>query len=232
MSFYNEGPSGAIDPTPVIGMIGLIQPAPGSRLKARGQRRFLQPPASSLQPVTAGFKDEGDGIVLLGKTREELGGSEYLAAIHGRKVGRPPRVDLPQEYALQRLMVAAHARRLLKSAHDCSDGGLAVALAECCISDERRLIGAVIASRFTLHASRIRPDALLFGESAGRIVVSCAPDTVERLLRLAKRHGVPAAVIGRVGGARLAIEPWVDAPVVTLSDAWRASLQTMLGAVS
>ncbi|MBI4003632.1 MAG: phosphoribosylformylglycinamidine synthase subunit PurL [Candidatus Omnitrophica bacterium] len=120
VSFYNESPRGAIDPTPVIGMIGTI----------------------TFQPLTANFKDEGDAILLLGETREELGGSEYLATIHGRKAGKPPRVDLKAERALQEFMVEAASRGLVKSAHDCSDGGLAVAIAESCIMDEAHLIGA------------------------------------------------------------------------------------------
>jgi phosphoribosylformylglycinamidine synthase len=231
VSFYNEGPRGAIDPTPVIGMIGLIdQKAVSRRQKAE----------HSPQPITSNFKDEGNAIILLGETREELGGSEYLAVIHRRKRGRPPRVNLAQERALQKLMLAAHAAGLLKSAHDCSEGGLAITLAECCIMDEARLIGALVdvskisATRHGGSAnpcggqnpkSKIRVDALLFGESAGRIVVSCERGAGEPVLSLAKRHGVAAAVIGRVDGARLSIGTWLDVPVDELSHAWRSGLR-------
>ncbi len=205
VSFYNEHPGGAINPTPVIGMIGVIEGESG--------------------PVTASFKDEGDAIVVLGQTREELGGSEYLAVIHGRKQGVPPRADLRAERVLQQLMVQAARAGWLKSAHDCSEGGLAVALAESCIMDPDRARGAaVIGSRIPLAAARVRPDALLFGESAGRIVLSCARFYLEPLLELANRVGVPAAELGRVGGPRLTITPWIEEPVETLSEAWRSGL--------
>ncbi len=233
VSFYNESPRGAIDPTPVIGMIGLIegQGAEGSGLRAQGKRVGSQPRAQSPEPITANFKEAGDVIVLLGETREELGGSEYLAAIHGRKAGKPPRVDLARERALQQLMLALASHGLVQSAHDCSDGGLAVALAESCIMDERRLIGATVHfdPRSTSHDPRIRPDALLFGESAGRIVLSCARHQLEAVLREAKRLGVPSAVIGQVGGARLFLSPWIDMPVDELSGAWRSGLTNALG---
>ena len=237
VSFYNAGPrarpgsrkrraGGAIDPTPVIGMIGIINSAQGRR---------PQPPAPSPQPITASFKDEGDVIVLFGETREELGGSEYLAVIHRRKAGKPPRVNLKQERALQQLMLAAASQDWLKSAHDCSDGGLAVVLAECCVVDEQRLIGAIVPLNFRsttdyrLRTTDLRTDALLFGESSGRIVVSCERRHAGAIQQLAQRYGIPAAVIGRVGGSRLAISSWIDAPVEELNVAWRTSLEQALG---
>jgi phosphoribosylformylglycinamidine synthase len=213
VSFYNESPRGAIDPTPVIGMIGLIE-----RL------------------VTANFKDEGDAIVLLGETKEELGGSEYLNVIHQRKQGKPPRVNLLVERRLHRLLLQSIRRGLIKSAHDCSEGGLAVALAECCIMDPDHLIGAVLylapladgdlhqgrGGRFPRHA--LRPDALLFGESAGRVVVTCAPSHVVGLQRLAHRRGIAVRVIGQVGGRRLSIAPWIEASLQAMDEAWRTGL--------
>jgi phosphoribosylformylglycinamidine synthase len=229
VSFYNEGPRSAVDPTPVIGMIGLIEFAQGSRLKAQGKSIGLQPPASSLQPITASFKHEGDAIILLGKTREELGGSEYLAVIHGRKQGRPPRVDLQHERALQQVMIEAAGQGWLASAHDCSEGGLAVTLAECCMMDDKHLMGASISPQSIVHSPQhIRVDALLFGESAERIIVSCERRYVEAVLVLAQQRHVPAAVIGRVGGARLSIAPWLDVPVDELSETWRSGLTTAL----
>jgi len=230
VSFYNEGPRGAVDPTPVIGMIGLIECGMWNAECGMG-------------PITANFKDEGDAVILLGETREELGGSEYLAVIHKRKAGRPPRIDLAAESALQQLMLALAAQELLKSAHDCSEGGLAVALAECCIMEPSHLIGATVslpgptlaragAGRPPAGGRRpIRTDALLFGESAGRIVISCARFHVERIEHLAARHQVPLALIGRVGGAHLRIDPWIEVSVDELSEAWRTGLRTALGAV-
>ncbi|MBI4598090.1 MAG: phosphoribosylformylglycinamidine synthase subunit PurL [Candidatus Omnitrophica bacterium] len=213
VSLYNEGPRGAIDPTPVIGMIGLI-----------GGQVAKWP--SGLKPLTATFKNEGDVIVLFGETREAIGGSEYLAVIHRKKLGRPPKVDLKAEYALQQFMVETASRGLLKSAHDCSEGGLAVAVAESCIMDGNRLIGATISWSPGHPATRpLRADALLFGESAGRIVVSCARHHLELLEQLAQRHKVPFAVIGRVGGSRLMLHPWIDLPVDELSTAWHSALR-------
>jgi len=175
----------------------------------------------------ASFKDAGDAIILLGETREELGGSEYLAVIHHKKAGKPPRIDLTQERALQRLMVDAARQGWLKSAHDCSDGGLAVTLAECCIMDSDHLLGAVVSS-LQPPASSFRIDALLFGESAGRIVISCERRFVESVQQLARRHGVPAAVIGRVGGSHLRVDPWIEVPVEVLNETWRSGLEKAL----
>jgi len=211
VSLYNQGAKGAIDPTPVVGMIGVI---------------------TSGEPVTASFKREGDAVVLLGETREELGGSEYLLTIHGRKTGRPPRVDLEHERALHRVMLDAARQGWLASAHDCSDGGLAVTIAESCIMGDAEALGAAIEpSAAPVDAKAIEPSALLFGESVGRIVVSCERRYVEPLLALAAKHNVPAAAIGAVGGTRLRIGTWIDCPVEDLSDAWRHGLPRALGAV-
>ncbi len=206
VSLYNQGVKGAIDPTPIIGMIGIIEGT----------------------PITANFKDSGDVIVLLGDTWEELGGSEYLLAIHKKKAGRPPKIDLNQEKALHQVVLEAARQGWLKSAHDCSEGGLAVAIAESCLSEERQLIGAKIAS-LQPPTSRFRTDALLFGESAGRIVVSCQRFHLESLLALAKKQGVAAAEIGEVGGTRLTVNTWIDVPVEELNHAWRTGLQYALG---
>jgi len=220
VSFYNEGPRGTIDPTPVIGMIGLIE-AQGSRLKAQGKSLSLQPPASSLQPITANFKDEGDAVVLLGETREELGGSEYLKVLHRRKQGKPPRVNLQQERRLQQFLLEAIGLGLIKSAHDCSEGGLAVTLAECCLMDAERLVGAVIRSQKSEVRSQMRTDAWLFGESASRVIVTCEPYQQAKLLALARKSQVPCTVLGKVGGRRLTIHPWIELSVEELSQAWR-----------
>ncbi len=203
VSLYNESPSGAVDPTPVIGMIGLLQ----------------------RPPVTMEFKDEGDAIILLGETREELGGSEYLKLIHGRKQGRPPRVDLAGERRLQRLLAAAARDGLLKSAHDCAEGGLAVALAECCLAERDRMLGASLEAEALASGRRLRLDALLFGESAGRVVISCEPRRADAAAALAERFNVPARLIGRVGGGRLVLGDWIDAGVAEMSLAWRGAFK-------
>ena len=203
VSLYNESPSGPIDPTPVIGMVGVIEGA---------------------GPVTMAFQDEGDIILLLGETREELGGSSYLAEIHKRKAGLPPRVDLAAERALQDVLCAAASRGLLKSAHDCSDGGLAVAVAESCISEPNRFRGAALES----PAGKSRADAWLFSESAARAVVSCAVDQLAALKQLAEEKKVPLAVMGKVGGKRLIIGRWIDMPVDALNTAWREGLRRVM----
>ena len=176
VSLYNENPSGAVYPTPVIGMLGLVD---------------------SLTHITRStFQNERDAIVLLGEPTAELGASEYLARIHGVVAGAPPACHLEVERALIDAVLEAIRGGVVASAHDCSDGGLAVALAECCVMDR----GARHGARVDLTAWRELPDrALLFGEAQGRVVVSTRmPDTV---LSIARKHGVPARVIGEVGAA-------------------------------
>jgi phosphoribosylformylglycinamidine synthase len=173
VSLYNESPSGAVYPTPVIGMVGLID---------------------DLSHITrATFQKDGDTIILLGEVGGELGGSEYLATIHGKVIGAPPRCDVEQEKALIDALLEAIRAGVVSSAHDCSDGGLAVALAECCIANPEHESGADI--DLSSH-SALQDRAILFGESQGRVVVSSpAP---ERVLAIAAKAGVPCAQIGRV----------------------------------
>jgi len=164
-------------PTPVIGMVGLIE---------------------SLAHVTrSAFQAENDAIVLLGDPTAELGASEYLARIHGTVGGPPPCCDLDGERRLIDALLEAIAGGVVRSAHDCSDGGLAVALAECCIMDRGAQWGATIDLS---HWRELSTRALLFGEAQGRVIVSTTmPDTV---LSIARTHGVPARVIGRVSADR------------------------------
>jgi phosphoribosylformylglycinamidine synthase II len=186
VSFYNESPTSAVFPTPVIGMLGLVE---------------------DLRHVTTGrFKGPGDVIFLLGRTGGHLGGSEYLATLHGVTGGDAPDIDLAEEKRLQTLLLDGIRKGLIRSAHDCSDGGLAVALVECCIADPERAVGATI----KWDASVLRPDAALFGEDQGRAVVSLAPEDAESFSRLCSEHDVPAALVGTVGGSRLRINDWVD----------------------
>ncbi|MGH9409220.1 MAG: phosphoribosylformylglycinamidine synthase subunit PurL [Vicinamibacterales bacterium] len=181
VSLYNETDGRAIYPTPVLGVIGLIDDA--SRV------------------VTRVFQREGDAIVLLGQNRIELGGSEFLKIVHGQLRGDAPELDLERETALQRLVAAAAADGLLQSAHDCSDGGLAITLAESCFETGGR--GATIALNDV--AAGFDPSLLLFSESASRIVVSISASNEQALLDRAAAAGVPAERIGSVGGSRLVI---------------------------
>jgi phosphoribosylformylglycinamidine synthase len=192
VSLYNQSPDGAIDPTPTVGMVGLIE--------------------KTEHITTQWFKDNGDVIILLGDALESrdplsgLGGSAYLKRIHGTKNGTPPLCDLEKEKAVQSAARACIQAGLVKSAHDCSEGGLAVALAECCISQQTargtpRLIGAQV----ELPAAP-RLDAMLFGEAQSRIIVSCAPAQVDAIRSRAGNLGVTITILGRVSGDSFSIK--------------------------
>ncbi len=178
-------------------------------------------------PVTAAFCTEGDDIVLLGETASDLGGSAYLRVIHKLKMGMPPQLDLTQERAVQQVVIRAAEKGWLSSAHDCSDGGLAVALAECCILNEQQMFGAHVDGE-AFHAAALRLDELLFGESPSRIVVSCNSSARVGLQHLAEEVGVHCRVIGEVRGNTLSITPWVEVPIAVLSAAYHQSLPQYL----
>jgi phosphoribosylformylglycinamidine synthase len=182
--------------------------------------------------MTQWFKQEGDDIILLGSTREDLGGSEYVKVIHAREQGSPPFLNVETEKALHDCVLTLIRGGLVHSAHDCSDGGLAVALAESCMSGPDRTLGAVV----RLSPGRLRKDAVLFGESQSRVVLSAKPAHRQTILDQANRLGMPAAVIGAVTGDRLVVylgsEPStdkvIDAPIAALHDCWAFSLERTL----
>ncbi len=174
VSLYNENPAGAVFPTPTVGMVGVLDDVS--------------------KTIGAGFTEPGHAIVLLGRNTRELGASEYLKVVHGRTAGPVPDVDLDAEKALGEAVLSMTDRRLLASAHDCAEGGLAVALAESAIGALNGPVGVHV----TLDDELPAP-ALLFGEAQGRIVVSCADGEVDAVLAAAGQHGVPAARIGTVG---------------------------------
>jgi phosphoribosylformylglycinamidine synthase len=203
VSFYNETEGRAIPPTPTIGMVGLLE--------------------TIEHHTTQWFKTEGDTIVQLGRTREELGGSEYLALQHGQIRGAPPWIDLDVEKQVQRVCLKAITEGLVRSAHDIAEGGLAVALAECCMSGPASSLGAVI----ELEGS-IRPDALLFGESQSRIILSLRRRHLGRLRELATAVDVPLAVLGEVRGRRLVISPLIDLDVEEIRRMWSNALPRRL----
>ncbi|MXV94959.1 MAG: phosphoribosylformylglycinamidine synthase subunit PurL [Gemmatimonadetes bacterium] len=182
VSFYNETDGKAVYPTPVIGMIGVI-----------GNLDTI---------VRHAFRDAGDTIFLLGTNTGELGGSEYLYAVHDLVAGEPPGVDLAAERALQRCILAMAAARVLRSAHDVASGGLAATLTESCLGRPRRGSGVGASVRFE---DALPDTALLFGEDQGRVVVSCAPGDEEQVRRLAVDFGVPCTRIGTVTGAGSAL---------------------------
>ena len=200
VSLYNESPAGAIYPTPVIGMVGLV--------------------ADLDHITTQAFKREGDVVFLLGETKAELGGSEFQKVVHGVVEGRPPSIDLAAEKKLHDALLAAIREGLVASAHDLSEGGLAVALAECCITGG---IGASIE-----WTTNLRADIALFSESQSRVVVGVSPDRADRFAARMVEAGVPCARIGVVGGQSLRVvvngRTVVDAPVERLERIWRGAI--------
>jgi phosphoribosylformylglycinamidine synthase len=203
VSLYNETHGVAIYPTPTVGMVGLLEDV-------------------NLH-CTSWFKDEGDFILLLGLNKEEIGGSEYLKAVHGLEKGMPPSLDLTLEKAVQDTCLEGIEREIIKSAHDCSDGGLAVALAECCFTAEEHRIGAKVEI-----PENIRKDALLFGESQSRIVVTVSEDDLQEFMRIAEKNRAPVEIIGRVGGERLTVNDLIDLSVKDMERVWREAIPKRL----
>jgi phosphoribosylformylglycinamidine synthase II len=209
VSLYNETDGNAVYPTPTIGVVGLLEHAD----RVVGRR----------------FQESGDAIILLGEGHGELGGSEYLKVMHDLVRGVPPELDLDAERALQALLVTLADERLMRSAHDCSDGGLAVTVAECCFDT----IG--IGAEVSLGAEQVARDprlntaAALYGESASRAVISAVPDDVTRVLERAAATRVPARVIGQTGGNRLRMavggEIVIDLPVADAERAWSTAIE-------
>jgi len=203
VSFYNETDGVPIHPTPTIGMVGLLEKV--------------------ARVVTPWFKTAGDVVVMLGRTRDELGGSEYLKSLHGLTRGTPPWIDLKLERAVQSCCLEAIDHEILCSAHDLADGGLAVALAECCIGGPEKPLGV----RIETH-EMIRGDALLFNESQSRIIVSLKEANLDRLTEIAARHHVPMQAIGTVGGTRFTIQPLLQMTVEELKAIWSNGLTARL----
>lgn len=211
VSFYNESPDGAIFPTPTIGMIGLIE--------------------DISNVVSSDFKNEGDAIVLLAAGPSEskhdgLGGSEYLYQRTGLVTGNAPELNIEKERELIATLVELADRHLINSAHDVSDGGFAVAVAECCFAQStEKQIGARIEKPKSL------PDAALFGERMAHVVLSCSPANATKIESIAAKHGLIAPQIGVVGGNRLLIGDRIDESVSDLFAVYSDSLHTALGDV-
>jgi phosphoribosylformylglycinamidine synthase len=202
VSLYNETDGHAIYPTPIIGVVGVLDDS--SKVLARS------------------FRNTGHDLVLLGKPAGELGGSEYLKVIHGLVKGSPPRLDLDRERSLIALLGRAATSGLLCSAHDCSDGGLAVTLAES--SFDTGGIGLEV--DLPLVGSDI---ATLFGESASIVVVSTRRENRTTLLEMAAAGHVPARVIGHTGGSRLRIHvdgrTAIDCAVAEAEQVWGVAIE-------
>ena len=206
VSFYNDTDGRSIPPTPTIAMVGLLDDV-GAR-------------------ITQWFREEGDMIVLLGRTREEVGGSEYLATVHGRVGGSPPWIDLNFERRLQAFLLECGREGFFRSAHDVAEGGLAVALAECCLTNPAGPIGARVH-----FESAMRRDVLLFGESQSRVLLSVDRRDLARIRERARRDDIPLEVLGEVRGDHLEILDAVDVPLARLRERWEGALERSLGVV-
>jgi phosphoribosylformylglycinamidine synthase len=214
VSFYNETEGRGILPTPVIGMVGLIE--------------------DTRKIITQGFKNEGDVIALLGVTKDDLSVTEYAQTVLGRSTdeivstGKLPHLDIDLEKNVQATVLKLADEQLLKSAHDCSDGGLAVTIAECCFSSlGRKAAGADI----ELKANGLSTEAQLFAETPSRVVVSFASENAERIRQVVESNRCPFQIIGKVTGSDLIItvnEERISAPVSELETAWKTSLESQL----
>ncbi|HEY1302860.1 MAG TPA: phosphoribosylformylglycinamidine synthase subunit PurL [Vicinamibacterales bacterium] len=207
VSLYNETDGRGILPTPVLGVVGLIEDAN--------------------TVVRRAFRSAGDVVVLLGDSYDELGGSEYLKVAHGIIRGVPPALRLLSEAALQRVLVEGAARRIIRSAHDCAEGGLAITAAECCF-DSSLGVDLELAGVPT-EAAGYQDVTTLFGESASRALVSVAADRAGDLLALAASEGVPAARVGVVGGDRIKISVEgrrvLDEPLAAAEQIWSTAIE-------
>jgi phosphoribosylformylglycinamidine synthase len=216
VSFYNETEGRGIMPTPVIGMVGLMEDV----------RRVITP----------GFKKEGDVIALLGTTEDDLSISEYAVSVAGLTPaemiadGKVPKLDLNRELAVQRACLEAAEAGLLSAAHDCADGGLAVALAELCFSSlGRQATGAEVNLNETLNATTV-----LFSETPSRIIISFDSEVSDSIRQICAKNNAPLTVLGKVGGAQLAISingaAVLNTDVTDLESTWRNALSNSLKA--
>jgi phosphoribosylformylglycinamidine synthase subunit PurL len=203
VSLYNQNPNGAIDPTPTVGMVGIID-----------EERWI---------TRQFFRDPSDVIYLIGPVGDELGASQYLKIVHGRKGFRPPRLSYDLELGVQAVVLALIRQGLVKSAHDCSEGGFAVALAECCISGERRLGASV---DFGHWPERL--DQILFNESQSRVIISVRPEDTIATEAMCTAAEIQYGRVGEVGGSDLVISTQREAlrwDVAELYQAWYSSIE-------
>ncbi|MCR4416225.1 MAG: phosphoribosylformylglycinamidine synthase subunit PurL [Ignavibacteria bacterium] len=200
VSFYNESKNYTVYPTPVIGMLGLIEDV-----------KFI---------TSSYFKDHGDLIYLIGETKNEIGGSEFLKTIFNRIEGEIPEIDLKLEKKTIDTLLKAIRSGLIKSAHDVSDGGLAVALAECCVMNPKKKVGAEISLKIDF-----RKDFYLFSESQSRFVVTVDPEDQIQFEELFNSTGIKVEKIGKVGGNRLKINDLIDLSIQEIDDAYFNSLK-------
>ena len=219
VSLYNESPAGVVDPTPTIGMVGLIE--------------------KEEHITTQWFKDAGDEIILVGEIGDELGGSRFLKVCHGKKIGPPPQVDLAHEIEIQNAVRDLIHAGLVQSAHDCSEGGLAVALAESCFNPKQRFgaeidlggVEAPVSGAGNLDNAAGTAATTLFNESQSRIIISVRPENVEKTISILSERSVPSKKLGKIGGDQLRIQmndekfAW---PIADLYDDWWNSIRRLV----
>lgn len=198
VSFYNENPKGAIFPTPVIGMLGIVEDV-------------------EKHQMTPGFKNEGDAILYIGADRKGLGGSEYLNTIHHLTSGDTPDIDLDFEANLQEALLEAIKSGSLAAVHDISDGGLAVTLAEMSIFGNKG--AGVSIESFTGSKHEV-----LFSEAQSGVVISCRPENIEKVLAHFEKAEVPAFEIGTVGGAELKINDILSVQISAMSSNYEGAI--------
>jgi len=207
VSFYNEDPERAVFPTPTIGMVGMIE--------------------DINHITTQWFKNEGDTILLIGQNKEELGASEYLNTIYKQTKGNVPKLDLQSEKKMQTTLLNVIKDNLIESAHDCSEGGLAIALCESCISNKNKQFGAKIEIE-----NEIRTDAFLFGETQSRVVISCKPENENKIKKQFEQSGIACTKIGIVQSNIIKINDLIDVSLDKLSDAFFNSMKKSIERIS
>ncbi|MHB1687247.1 MAG: phosphoribosylformylglycinamidine synthase subunit PurL [Ignavibacteriaceae bacterium] len=203
VSFYNESPNVAVYPTPTIGMVGLIE---------------------NLENITTSFfKDENDLIYILGEDYEELGGSEYLKVIHGKVAGDSPKIDLNVEKNLQETLLRLIDKKLIKSAHDISEGGVAASLAECCIINRENLIGAEIDIPI-----KSREDFSIFSESQSRIIISVAEKNKSSVENILTVNNQKYFLAGKTGGKNLTVNKKLSFELSMLEDIYYNTISRIM----
>ena len=208
VSLYNETKGEAIFPTPTVAVVGLIE--------------------DQSKVMTAGFKQAGDCIGLIGFTMEELGGSEYLKVLFDRNEGKPPVLDRKHEKQVQEFCLELIQKGLIQSAHDCSEGGLAIAVAESCFSAKEEALGATLELESTL-----RGDALLFGETQSRIIISFPEELTDQIEDLALSYPVDFSLIGKTGGSQFTVsingQEYIKQDIESAKEIWKTSLGRYAG---
>ena len=219
VSLYNESPAGVVDPTPTIGMVGLIE--------------------KEEHITTQWFKNAGDEIILVGKVGDGLGGSRFLKVCHGKRIGPPPHVDLAREIEIQNAVRDLIRAGLVRSAHDCSEGGLAVALAESCFNPTGLCgadvdlggVEAAVPAASSEYLAGDTPATTLFNESQSRIVISVTPENLEKTMSILQKGDVPHQRLGTVTGDELRIRANTENfrwPITDLYDDWWNSIRRLV----